>query len=187
MAVKTRVNTKSGKDQELVEVTVNGKNGQYVSHRWRNVKVKDSGVNDPFKTTKKKIKGVTLENAVALLEEFAIQMLTKYARDTPVDEGDATANWVIGINKEPPPTKDQDKTLSSNKTIKKARAALKGLDVNDIIYIKNGVRSRDGKDGDGYIIKLEMGHSQQAPTGMFRKNNTRAKKIEKRSKKKVGL
>jgi len=187
MAAKTRVNAKTGKDQELVEILVNGKNGQHVSHRWRNVKVKDSGAKDPFNTTKKKIKGVTLENAVALFEEFAIQMMTKYARDTPVDEGDATANWVIGINKEPPPTKDQDRTISSNKTIKKARVALKNLDVNDKIYIKNAVTSRNGIAGDGYIIKLEMGHSKQAPTGMFRKNNLKAKQIEKKSKKKVGL
>lgn len=187
MAVKTRVNAKTGKQQELVEVTVNGKNGQYVSHRWRNVQVKDSGTKDPFKTTKKKIKGVSLENAVALFKEFAIQMITKYARDTPVDEGDATANWVVGINKEPPPTKDQDTTKSSNKTIGKARKALEKVDVNDMIIIKNAVRSRNSENGDGYIIKLEMGHSKQAPTGMFRKNNAKAKKIEKRAKKKVGL
>jgi len=185
MAVKTRVNARSGKTQELVEVIVNGKNGQFVSHRWRNVKAPTTGSNDPFNSTKKKIQGVTVEAAEELLRVFAANMVRLFARATPVDTGRATANWLVGLNKEPRSDSNIfDKTASANKTFKAAQDVLKNLDLNDQVIIKNSVSS-DGESD--YIIKLELGHSPKAPTGMFRKNVVKAKQVLKKSKKKIGL
>ena len=179
MAVKTRV-SKTGKSQELVQILVNGKNGQHVSHRWRNVKGGKVTSNDPLATTKKKIRGIAQDNALKLLQIFSAEMVKEIARDTPVDTGRATANWKVGLNKEPSANNDKDKTPSAAPTVKKAEKVLSGLKDGDIVYIKNSVKG-------GYIIKLEHGGSRQAPTGMFRKNVAKWKRIAKRAEKKIGL
>jgi len=183
MAAQTRV-SKTGKSQELVEILVNGKNGQHVSHRWRNVKGGKDTPNDPLKTTKKKIRGIAQDNALKLLQIFSAEMVKEIARDTPVKTGRATANWKVGLNKQPRPNSDTDKTASASPTVKKAEKVLKDLKSSDTVYIKNSVKS--DKEG-GYIIKLEHGGSRQAPTGMFRKNVANWKRIAKRAEKKIGL
>ena len=126
------------------------------------------------------IAGLSANNAVALTQRFSVDMLTKNARDTPVDQGDATANWVIGINKEPSRTSAQDTTASASPTVKRAEKAIKNLELGDDVYIKNNVKG-------GYIIKLENGGSKQAPTGFFYKNLAQWRRIAKRAEKKIGL
>jgi len=124
-------------------------------------------------------------NTVGLQKEFSVDMLTSFARPTPVDTGRATANWKAAVNKDPQPNENQfDRTPSASPTTRRAREDLKSLGKNDKVVIKNAVSS--GIEG-GYIIKLEMGHSQQAPTGMFRKNVVKAKQVMKKSKKRIGL
>lgn len=177
---------KYGSVQELVEVLVNGKNGQFISHRWKNIPGME-GENDPknpLNSTKSKIRGVAALNGNELLKQFAIDMLTKIARDTPVDTGRATANWKAGVNEEPRPNDSLfDKSPAATATSNRAKKALDKVNVKDEIYIKNAVRS---DDEGGYIIKLEHGGSKQAPTGMFMKNVVQYKRIFNRAKKKLG-
>lgn len=138
-----------------------------------------------FDKALKLINDTAENNAVGLQKEFSVDMVTAFARPTPVLTGRATANWKAAVNKEPTPNKNQfDKTASARPTTNRARKALSSLGKNDKVIIKNAVSS---ETEEGYIIKLEMGHSRQAPTGMFRKNVARSKQILKKSKKKIGL
>jgi hypothetical protein len=139
----------------------------------------------PFDKARKLISNTIATNGVGLHKEFSVDMVGSFARPTPVDTGRATANWKAGINSEPIPNSNEfDKTPSATPTINKARSDLSGLRMNDEVIIKNAVSS----DGEaGYIIKLENGHSQQAPTGMFRKNVIQAQRIADNTAKRIGL
>ncbi len=123
-------------------------------------------------------------NGTKFIAVFSAEMVKEIARDTPVDTGRATANWKVGLNKEPSPNNDKDKTPAASPTVKKAEKVLSRMKLGDTVYIKNSVRSAE--EG-GYIIKLEHGASRQAPTGMFRKNVAKWKRVAKRAEKKVGL
>ncbi len=138
------------------------------------------GTHKNFKKIPRIIAGLSETNSVALAKIFSIDMLTKNARDTPVDTGAATANWVIGINKEPSRTSAEDTTASASPTVKTAEKDIENLSLGDDVYIKNSVQG-------GYIIKLENGGSRQAPTGFFYKNLAQWKRIVKRAEKKIGL
>jgi hypothetical protein len=123
-------------------------------------------------------------NGTQFVAVFSADMVKEIARDTPVKTGRATANWKVGLNKEPSPNDDTDRTPAASPTVKKAEKVLSNMKLGDTIFIKNSVRS---DEEGGYIIKLEHGASRQAPTGMFRKNVAKWKRIAKRSEKKVGL
>jgi len=133
----------------------------------------------------KRIINIAEDNAVAFQKEFTVKMTRVIARDTPVDTGRATANWKGAVNKEPiPNNNDFDRSPSANKTIETLKKDISGLKYKDTVIIKNSVAS----EGEaGYIIKLEKGHSKQAPTGMFRKNVARYKQIGQRTKRELGL
>ena len=130
------------------------------------------------------LKNLSGGNSKAYISFFSADMLQRFARDTPVDTGRATANWKVGINEEPRPNEDTDRSVSAAPTVKKAKEVLKGYKIGDDVFIKNSVRS---DDEGGYIIKLEQGHSKQAPTGMFLKNLSKWRKVAKNAQKKIGL
>ncbi len=139
----------------------------------------------PFDKVNDLIKDIIEDNTVALHKSFTLDMGAPIARDTPVDTGRATAGWRVGINREPTPNNNLfDKTPAATPTINRMRADLSGLKFGDTVIMKNAVSSPDDAD---YIIKLENGSSQQAPTGMFKKNVVRYKQIAKKTKKRLGL
>ena len=130
------------------------------------------------------LRDLSSKNGTQFVAVFSADMVKECARDTPVKTGRATANWKVGLNKQPRPNNDTDKTPSASPTVKKAEKVLARMKLGDTVYIKNSVKS--DKEG-GYIIKLEHGGSRQAPTGMFRKNVANWKRIAKRAEKKIGL
>ena len=151
------------------------------------------------------VKGQVILNAGELQKQFSADMVQTFARDTPVDEGYATANWTANIGTpDLKPKLITDKSVTAMKTGRKALkdiAQLRG--VNSDVYITNAVQGRNkvGKTlksgkvstktftkvltGTGYIIQLEHGKSNQAPNGMFLKNLSKAQVIVHKSKKKI--
>lgn len=140
-----------------------------------------------LKTIAKTIDRIFHKNASVVAQNFGADMVQEIAIDTPVDTGRATAGWVADINTVPQSdSKETDKGNMATKTKNKAKKALRGINVNQNIFISNNVfdSSQEGEE-DGYIIKLENGASSQAPTGMFRKNVIRADRIVKKTVKKL--
>lgn len=140
-----------------------------------------------------RIKDTAENNASEYHKSFAVTMLQQIARDTPVDTGRATANWILkegAPNVVPKNLKDTSKTATI--TGKRARQiADKAKPLSDL-YISNAVQGRDDGvgsfNGQGYIIGLERGKSVQAPAGMmFSKNVASAKLISKKALNDVGL
>ena len=126
-------------------------------------------------------------NSVGLQKQLAVDYVQVIARDTPVDTGRATANWLAGINRAPRGGLSIfDKSATANPTANRARKDLSRLKFGDEVIIRNAVED-ESDDPQGYILKLEMGSSPQARTGMFRKNVTRYKQMVRLSKKKIGL
>ena len=126
-------------------------------------------------------------NSVGLQRQLSVDLIQAIARDTPVDTGRATANWLAGINR--PPRGGMtifDKSATAKPTADRADKALNNLKLGDEVIVRNAVED-ESDDPQGYILKLEMGSSAQARTGMFRKNVFRYKQISRISKKKIGL
>jgi len=142
-----------------------------------------------FKSAFKVIEKAASNNAMALQRTFSVNMLNKIARDTPVDTGLATGNWILksgSPNLTPQKIKDPSNsaTITTQRAEKAARKSKKGQD----IYISNAVQGVDDSGsftGEGYIIGLEDGKSTQAPAGMFLKNIAMASVISARSKKEI--
>jgi hypothetical protein len=149
--------------------------------------------------------GQVIDNAGELQKQFSVDMLQQFARDTPVDEGYATANWTASIGRpDLTPKNETDKSVTARKTARKALNDIESLQgVNTEVFISNAVQGRikvgkklkSGKrskkrfdshfTGKGYIIQLEEGKSKQAPNGMFLKNIAKASDIANKSKSKI--
>jgi len=134
----------------------------------------------------KVIKSVTLENADAYKEAFAVGFTTKVARDTPVDTGKATAGWTLSAGSpNTSPNKFRDISLSAMPTRQRAEKAARKAPPKATLFVSNGVV---GDKGEGYIIGLEHGKSKQsAPGMMFGKNVALAPAIAKKAAKSLGL
>jgi len=140
----------------------------------------------------KTIESVTVKNADAYKESFAVEMLTQIARDTPVDTGAATAGWTLSANSpETSPNGLKDTTITATPTRQRAEKAARKAPAKSVLYIANGVQSVDDQgniEGEGYIIKLEKGKSPQSRPGMmFGKNVAMAPAIAKQAAKSIGL
>lgn len=140
-----------------------------------------------------RIKDIAENNTSEYQKSFTVNMLQSIARDTPIDTGRATANWILkegSPNLTPKKLKDTSRTAGI--TAKRAQQiADKSKPLSDL-YISNAVQGQDDDagpfNGQGYIIGLERGKSVQAPAGMmFSKNIASAKLISKKSLKDVGL
>jgi hypothetical protein len=126
-------------------------------------------------------------NSVELQKQLSVDYVQVIARDTPVDTGRATANWLAGINRDPRGGLSIfDKSSTARPTADRARKDLNILKFGDEVIIRNAVED-ESDDPQGYILKLEMGSSPQARTGMFRKHVIRSKQMVRLSKKKIGL
>lgn len=142
-----------------------------------------------FKSAFKVIEKAASDNGTALHRTFTVNMLNKIARDTPVDTGLATGNWILqsgSPNLTPQTIKDPSNsaTITTQRAEKAARTSTKGQP----LYVSNAVQGRDDSGaftGEGYIIGLEDGKSVQAPAGMFLKNIAMASVISARSKREV--
>ena len=140
-----------------------------------------------FKKFIELVKVTSKNNAVNLQRQVSVDYVQIIARDTPVDTGRATANWIAGINIEPRGGLSIfDKSATAKPTADRASEDLKLLKFGDKVIIRNAVED-ESEEPQGYIIKLEGGSSPQNRTGMFRKNVARYKSVIKNSKRKLGL
>lgn len=132
---------------------------------------------NPFAKASKLIADTLEANSIAYRNEFSVSMLQRFARDTPIDTGRATGNWILqGGSPNLKPVTFTDKTSTAMPTTNKARKATKGIKIKEDVYVSNAVQ---GDDGSGYIIGLENGKSKQAPLGMFKINLVQAKEVSK--------
>lgn len=137
-------------------------------------------------------------NAKAIHREFSGEMLSEFAKNTPVDSGNARGSWVVSTDGSSPSrqarlTKDGrvfsrflDKDPSAAKTVKRGRKAMNSSKVGGTITISNNasVKNHDGSE-DHYIVQLENGRSSQAKNGFFRKFIARAPAILKKAQTKL--
>jgi|CXWL01.1.fsa_nt_gi hypothetical protein len=97
-----------------------------------------------------------------VVKRVAFDIFGRIVRRTPVDTGRARASWNISIGK-PDLTvapEGQQPVMNEVAAVAKAGAALATLTergLTEPIWITNNLP---------YIVKLEEGHSQQAPKGM---------------------
>ena len=143
-----------------------------------------------FKSVLKVIEKVAADNASALQKTFSVNMLGKIARDTPVDTGRATANWILQAGSPNlSPMRLKDPSVTATLTIQRAEKAARTAPKKTTLYISNAVQGQDdsGKlTGEGYIIGLERGKSVQSPSGMmFQKNVALAPQISANSLKEI--
>ena len=114
-----------------------------------------------------------LDASVELVtRRIALQLFTGIVEKTPVDTGRARSNWGIGIGAPAPPpsgaitAEEEARIIRSGvnqpfssitaEAIQEANAALLGVDGKQPVHITNNLP---------YIIRLNEGHSQQAPAG----------------------
>lgn len=136
-----------------------------------------------------RIDELALKNANTLHKAFTVDMLTEDAIDTPVKDGFATGNWTLTSGEPDLSAKTlTDKTNNAAPTRARAILAASVAPNNTDLFISNAVEGRDeeGKlNGQGYIIQLEHGKSDQAPNGMVLRNIAQRKVIMKKTRRRV--
>ena len=161
-------------------------------------------MSDPFAKAFKLIEETSKANSIAYKGEFSVNMLQRFARDTPVKDGHATGNWILkGGSPNLTNVTFTDKTITASPTTKRARNAYKDIKLKENVYISNAVQGNEkvgntlksGKKstkrftkvetGEGYIIGLEHGKSKQAPNGMFLINLVKAKEVSEKALRKI--
>lgn len=90
------------------------------------------------------------------VRKIALELFSRIILRSPVDTGRFRANWQVQVGAIPSGTMDLD-DASGTATISAASASVAGLKAGDVIYMTNNLP---------YAIRLEDGHSQQAPGGM---------------------
>ena len=96
------------------------------------------------------------DRADLVVRKVALDLFSKVVLKTPVDTGRARGHWGVGINSV---TYGAGLDKGGGGTIAKATGVLTGAKAGDRIYIANNLP---------YIVRLEYGHSKQAPSGMVR-------------------
>lgn len=138
-----------------------------------------------FKTAFVNVEKQFRTNALAYHQNFSVILGGDCAVDTPIDTGRATANWHISVNNpDTQPIKEYDKTVTAQPTKRRMKAEAKKAKMGDDIYITNAVQGEDDGgnfNGEGYILQLEGGKSQQAPFGMVDKNLNRLQVISEKA------
>ena len=93
-----------------------------------------------------------------MVRKVALDLMTKIVLKSPVDTGRFRGHWMTGINSVPGGlTGRLDRSGSA--TIATASATLNGARAGDTVYLANNLP---------YAVKLEYGHSKQAPSGIVR-------------------
>ena len=92
------------------------------------------------------------------LKKISTEMLQGVIVRSPVDQGAFRGNHKISVNN-PETTSDKNlKDTEGNKTLLSESEKLKQLKLGDMVYIQNNLP---------YAVRLENGHSQQAPLGIY--------------------
>jgi len=97
-------------------------------------------------------------NAEKIVRKIGFDMHSRIVQRMPVDTGRAKANQQISINSLPSGSVLEFDRFG-NATISKGEGALSSFKLGDTIFLYNNLE---------YILPLEYGHSNQAPSGMFR-------------------
>ena len=92
------------------------------------------------------------------LKKISAEMLQGVIVRSPVDQGAFRGNHKVSVNN-PDTTSDKNlKDTQANKTLLSESEKLKQLKLGDTVYIQNNLP---------YAVRLENGHSQQAPLGIY--------------------
>lgn len=92
------------------------------------------------------------------LKKISTEMLQGVIVRSPVDQGAFRGNHKISVNN-PETTSDKNlKDTEGNKTLLSESEKLKQLKLGETVYIQNNLP---------YAVRLENGHSQQAPLGIY--------------------
>ena len=132
-----------------------------------------------FDQLERLVEETIISNTEIFMKEGAADMGQQFARDTPVDTGKATANWHGSIDSKDLVSVNRfDQSLTARPTRNAIRAELDGYVYGQDIYVQNAVK---GDEGEGYIIQLEHGKSNQAPNGMVLINLRNAQNVYNRA------
>ena len=110
-------------------------------------------------TTSKAIKTIR-EATEDQLKGTMIGLMSRIIKETPVDEGRAKGNWQITIGSPAGGELDR-KDKNGSAAINDGVATINRFQFGDSVYMSNNLP---------YIMRLEMGSSEQAPEGMVRRN-----------------
>jgi hypothetical protein len=100
-------------------------------------------------------------------KKITMDAFSEVIQKSPVDTGRFRGNWQTGIGSKPSGTTDStDK--SGQGAINEAAAKVAGFNLGQTIYLVNNLP---------YAMRLEMGSSKQAPSGMVRLTAQRAQAI----------
>ena len=94
-----------------------------------------------------------LKNSGRVIQKVALEVDRRLVLQTPVDEGRARSNWLVGINSANRGTKNPE---SANGAIARAANAIAAAKPGDVIFISNNL---------AYISLLNDGRSVQAQGG----------------------
>ena len=98
------------------------------------------------------------DRADLVVRKVALDLFAKIVLKSPVDTGRFRGHWTAGVNNVPSGlTGRLDKTGSA--TVAAIAGAVGGVKAGDRIYLANNLP---------YAVRLEYGHSKQAPAGMVR-------------------
>jgi hypothetical protein len=98
------------------------------------------------------------DRADLVVRKVALDLMTKVVMKSPVDTGRFRGHWMAGINSVPGGlTGRLDKAGTG--TIASASATIAGAKAGDRVYLANNLP---------YAVRLEYGHSKQAPAGIVR-------------------
>ena len=98
------------------------------------------------------------DRADLVVRKVALDLFSKVVLKTPVDTGRARGHWTAGVNHAPAGlTGRLDKSGAG--AIAGIAATVSTARAGDSIYLANNLP---------YIVRLEYGHSKQAPAGMVR-------------------
>lgn len=101
-------------------------------------------------------KGYLPETQTLFIKKIAMDLADKLIKMSPVDTGMFKGAWVAGVNNvdsSKPNTPDK----SGVATMARIQSMIGTVQAGDTIYISNNME---------YAVKLEHGHSKQAPQGM---------------------
>ena len=96
------------------------------------------------------------DELVKLHRRVALEALRRIVLMTPVDTGRARGNWQTTIDVSPE-TPLEEFDPSGEATILEGMSRLEALGFGSIVFLTNNLP---------YILRLEHGHSRQAPQGM---------------------
>lgn len=104
----------------------------------------------------KKFGAVTNEQANTIFKKVIVDLDSRIVMGTPVDEGRARANWFPSLNAPSSAITDDVDTMGEV-AVASAQRIASAAKLGDVAWMTNNLP---------YILKLENGHSTQAPAGM---------------------